>query len=94
MSILEAYHICTKCGKRYTDGIHKTCDYCREKMRIYHEKHRENIMESVRKFRAEHKEMGLCIYCNSPAEHGKSMCKIHAERERMRYKKRGKISNE
>lgn len=52
--------LCSHCGKRQTDGVHKTCDYCRAIMR---KKQRER--------RAQHStanyprgENGYCWQCN------------------------------
>ena len=90
MSVLEEYCICTRCGKRPTDGIHKTCDYCREQMRNHHRKNAKIIMENNKKVREEHKAKGLCIYCNRPAKPGRVTCEIHLEKSRKRYRNRKK----
>jgi hypothetical protein len=42
--------------------------------------------EKTRQFKKEHKESGLCVYCNRKAMDGKTMCKEHLEYHRY-YKK-------
>lgn len=40
----------------------------------------------VREFKEQHKKQGLCIYCNTKAVEGKTMCKEHSEYHKY-YKK-------
>ena len=52
--------ICSSCCKRKTDGIHKTCNYCREK---YKKKYYDKLAEQGKIRRAEAAECGLCSKC-------------------------------
>jgi len=83
-SPLEEYCICTSCGKRYTDGYHKTCDFCRERKRIAGKKTREkNPDYSVKRY-WDHKAKGLCTNCSRPAVHGR-LCAVHYAKALKRY---------
>lgn len=46
--------------------------------------------QKVREFRKEHKEMGLCRYCNKEAMAGKSMCEYHLNYYKFYKRFRGK----
>jgi hypothetical protein len=46
----------------------------------------------VREFKKEHKEKGLCVYCNRKAMNGRTMCKEHIEYHKF-YKKFKKKKN-
>lgn len=52
--------ICTSCCKRKTDGVHKTCQFCREK---YKKQYHNKLSEQGKIRRSEAAEYGLCSKC-------------------------------
>jgi len=46
----------------------------------------EYYTEKLKAFKKEHKEKGLCRYCNEKAEEGKTSCKYHLDYHKF-YKK-------
>lgn len=53
-------NICTLCRKRKTDGIHKTCQFCREK---YRKQYYDKLSDRGKIRRSEAAEYGLCSKC-------------------------------
>ena len=86
MTLLEQYHICTNCGKRPTDGKHKTCEYCRERAMDYYRKHRnEQILYRRERYKKRIKA-GLC-FCGKPLTPGRVRCEKCLEKNREYYHK-------
>lgn len=52
--------LCSRCGKRKTDGIHKTCDYCRYKMKQRRREERAKVATT----NYPRGENGYCWQCN------------------------------
>ena len=64
--------ICSYCGKRKTDGIHKTCDYCRQKLKEQARERRAKTQVS----NYPRGENGYCYQCNkNMAIPGYKLCK-------------------
>ena len=86
-SPLEEYCICVTCGKRYTDGYHKLCDKCLERIgkdrKAFRQKHPD--YQKIRYH--SHKAAGLCVRCNAPALPGKTTCARHLAEQRMNVKR-------
>ena len=70
MTLLEEYCICTNCGKRHTDGLHKMCDVCLEQRRRYKDTHKEAMQAAKKKIYAKYKAEGRCVHCGKPAYKG------------------------
>lgn len=49
----------------------------------------EYYKNKLKKFKAEHKKKGLCVYCNDKVEEGKTMCEFHLNYHRFYKKFRG-----
>lgn len=64
--------MCIRCRKRKTDGIYKTCTYCRatQKKKYYEKKAQTNKLT-----RHEAKENGICsLCCSRPILPGRNTC--------------------
>lgn len=73
-SPLEDYCICIRCGKRYTDGVHKLCDACRENHRQYYRSHKAEQSARCKAMRIRLRAKGRCVRCGKTAITGKSCC--------------------
>lgn len=64
--------ICTHCYKRKTDGVHKTCNYCREEAKRKRNEQRAALGLIPR---SEAKEYGVCSLClKNPRLPGQNTC--------------------
>ena len=95
MTLLEEYCICTYCGKRRTDGIHKLCDVCIEKRKQYYRTHKAEQRARQDALRMRYRAEGRCEQCGRPA-HGARLCLEHrlkhnqiCARPRKRYREQG-----
>lgn len=76
----KLWGVCPACGKPLRKGETTICcSECLTKRREWASAHRSRTKEVSRRFRERHKTLGLCTFCNAPAEEGRTLCTFHRE---------------
>lgn len=76
----KLWGICPICGNSVgKDETTICCSACLAKRREWGAAHRASTKEASRRFREKHRALGLCTFCNAPAEEGRTLCTYHRE---------------
>lgn len=72
--------VCVVCGRPKKNGeTTAICDPCKRRRAEYRNTNRQRINELCNARRNRHREIGLCIFCDEPAEAGSTRCGYHKE---------------